>query len=308
MRNCNKTLLLIFYNIIFSCSIIWSQQQEANNQLVEKPFVVIVPSYKNINWYEKNINSILSQEYHNYRIIYLNDASSDKMQEKIEQYLRKKNVDFHTVTFDDSFSRDIVTITDAFKQLVNEEHHFFTLIHNINRCGALANIYRAVQSCDDDEIIVLVDGDDWLYNNEILNLINQTYISKNIWLTHGTLIHYPGNYLCWSEPIPHNIIASNTFRTFKCPSHLRTFYAWLFKKIKLEDLLYLDNFFSMTSDMAIMYPMIEMCGDRHEFIERITYTYNIANELNDNKIDPNLQMKLDQYIRNMRPYDRLDDI
>ena len=47
------------------------------------------------------------------------------------------------------------------------------------------------------------------------------------------------------------------------PTHLRTFYAWLFKKINLEDLLLDGEFFKMTGDQAILYPMIEMAGERH---------------------------------------------
>jgi hypothetical protein len=62
----------------------------------------------------------------------------------------------------------------------------------------------------------------------------------------------------------------------------------------------------MTSDFATMFPMIEMAGERHAFISDILYVYNMSNELNDHKVDAELQRNLDVFIREMPPYSRLD--
>ena len=62
----------------------------------------------------------------------------------------------------------------------------------------------------------------------------------------------------------------------------------------------------MAWDMAIMYPMIEMAGDKHEFLSRVNYIYNIENNINDNKVNANLQNELDRVIRNMPPYKPLN--
>jgi hypothetical protein len=80
----------------------------------------------------------------------------------------------------------------------------------------------------------------------------------------------------------------------------------LFKKIEIEDLLDGDEFFSMTWDFAIMFPMIEMAGNRHAFISDIVYVYNTANQINDNKVNAQLQRDLDIVLRNMPCYQRLD--
>ncbi len=45
---------------------------------VEKPFVIIVPSYNNSRFVEKNLQSIFTQRYENYRVIYIDDNSSDQ--------------------------------------------------------------------------------------------------------------------------------------------------------------------------------------------------------------------------------------
>ena len=42
-----------------------------------KPFVVIVPSYNNSEWVERNLRSIFEQKYDNFRVIYIDDASTD---------------------------------------------------------------------------------------------------------------------------------------------------------------------------------------------------------------------------------------
>src|SRR3989304_6153185 len=43
----------------------------------EKPIVVVIPSYNNKQWYQKNLDSVLTQNYHNFRIIFIDDASPD---------------------------------------------------------------------------------------------------------------------------------------------------------------------------------------------------------------------------------------
>ena len=40
----------------------------------------------------------------------------------------------------------------------------------------------------------------------------------------------------------------------------------------------------MASDLAIMFPMLEMAGNRQEFIGNILYCYNDSNPISDHKI------------------------
>lgn len=273
----------------------------------EKPLVVVIPSYNNTRWHKGNLNSIFCQKYSNYRVLYIDDCSSDGMSAVLDDYLIEKGIDARVVSFDPNFSEDILKVRDAFSALVNEESHRVTLVHNTSRGGALSNIYRASCSCADGEIVVVVDGDDWLPDNQVLETVNRTYSSGKVWLTHGTMMEYPSGVVAWSQPIPEEVVEANAFRQFRCPTHLRTYYAWLFKRIRLEDLLYQGKFFPMTGDMAIMFPMIEMAGERHGFISRVIYVYNMANALNVNKVDADLQNILDRYIRAMPPYQRIEE-
>ena len=39
--------------------------------------VIVIPSYNNEQWVEKNLISVFNQKYENYRIIYVDDCSQD---------------------------------------------------------------------------------------------------------------------------------------------------------------------------------------------------------------------------------------
>lgn len=244
--------------------------------LPEKPMVIVIPSYKNAEWYLNNLNSVFDQRYQNYRIIYIDDCSPD----------------------------DTAALV---AKLVSEKHQEarFTLIRNTKRRGALANLYDAIYSCDDDEIIVTLDGDDWLAHPKVLQKLNTVYSTQNVWITHGKFRQLRTGAEGWCISLPQEVIATNSFRTYRCPSHLRTFYAWLFKKIKPKDLKYNGEFFRMTWDQAMMFPMFEMAGERQEFIEEVNYIYNDVTLLNDNKVDPQLQRDLEAIIRHKPAYKTL---
>lgn len=245
----------------------------------EKPLVVVIASYKNKKWYKKNLDSVFAQKYDNFRVIYTDDASPDGTGKLVRNYLSKRNLDEKC-----------------------------TLVLNPSRVGALANDYRAIHSCTDDEIIVILDGDDWFAHDNVLKIINEAYDSGEVWLTHGKFIRWPEMKVePLSKAYPPSVIKANNYRTMNCPLPTRTFYAWLFKKIRVEDLTIDGVFFTRTRDAAMMYPMIEMAAERHLFIDDINYVYNTINPISDHREDPKKQLEIDKYIHNvLKPYKRLN--
>ena len=241
-------------------------------------FVIIVPGYKTSEWVEKNIQSILDQTYTNYRVIFIDDCSPDDSFEKASKIL------------------------DG-----NDKRSKFTLIKNTERVGALQNLYDTINSCADDDIIITLDGDDWFANQNVLDKLASTYKDPNVWLTYGQFICYPDNGAGCSSKIPPEIIKQNSIRSYRwCTSHLRSFYAWLFKKINKADLIDKNGkFYAVTWDLAMMYPMVEMAGEHSIFIPDILYVYNRGNPLNDMKVHTQLQQKLDREIRAKRKYNKL---
>ncbi len=244
----------------------------------DKRFVIVICSYNNSEWIKKNLDSVFRQTYKNWRIIYTDDQSTDNTYSFAHAYSHAMNL-----------------------------HGKVKLIHNKNRKKALANLYHAIHLCKPNEIVVVLDGDDFLANNNVLAYLNDVYQDPNIWLTYGQFEEYPSGNKGWCVAMPDEVIANNAFRDFTHgPSHLRTFYAGLFHKIKKEDLLYNGDFFAMTYDLAIMYPMIEMARLGHfKFIDEILLTYNTVNSLNDHKVDANLQGQLAQIIRKKDRYEAL---
>jgi glycosyltransferase involved in cell wall biosynthesis len=242
----------------------------------EKRFVIVIPSYNNKQWCNKNILSVLNQNYSNYKIIYTDDCSSDGTVTEVEKLFFGKNN--------------------------------CILIKNTERLGAMNNMYNMVHSCDDDEIIIVLDGDDWLANVEVLNRLNKEYNKENIFITYGQYRSFPDNKLGCSRPIPKYIIDNNSYRKFHwCSSHLRTYYAWLFKKINKEDFMENGKFFDMTSDLAAMFPMLEMAGINQSFISDVLYIYNCESEINDSKVDRIRQIYLEKKIRASKPYNILKE-
>jgi glycosyltransferase involved in cell wall biosynthesis len=245
----------------------------------DKLFVIVTPSYNNIQWWEWNLSSLINQDYSNYYILITDDCSTDGTGQALEKYIKENKL----------------------------EHKVF-LTRNKERRGALHNLYYMIHSCPDNAVIVTVDGDDALYDTLVLSRLNKIYKEQEVWLTYGQFLEYPSGAPGWCTPMPDYIIKNNAFRDYEhIPSHLRTFYAWLFKCVKLEDMLdRRGDFYAMTWDYAMMLPMIEMAGERHLCLhDQIMYVYNNANTINDHKISRQLQAHIAQVIRAKERYKRL---
>jgi len=247
-----------------------------------KKIVVIIPSYNNRQWYARNLASVFAQDYNEeFRAIYIDDGSSDGTGELVQEYIAERN---------------------------SGSGASLTLIHNSVRTGALQNLYNTIRDCADDEVVILLDGDDWLAHNGVLRAINEVYTDTDCWMTYGQYRSWPDNAIGLSKEMPYEIIKANGFREHGwCSSHLRSFYAWLFKLINKNDLLAPDGaFYQMAWDQAIMFPLLEMSGHRATFINEVLYIYNNANPINDCKIDRELQRQLEMDIRGRARYRRLD--
>lgn len=250
----------------------------ARQPLEEKLIIIVTPSYNNKEWWEWNLKSLLDQNYDNYQIIITDDCSTDGTGDAIANYVTTHHLESK-----------------------------ITVIKNTQRRGALHNLYNMIHSCPDNAIVVAVDGDDALHDPEVLNRLNHIYSTQDVWLTYGQFIEHPSGNKGWCTPIPNHVVHNNAFRDHPdLPSHLRTFYAWLFKSIKLEDMLYQGNFYQMTWDYVMMFPMIEMAGPHHLCIQDdILYIYNNSNTISDHKISRQLQAHLAQVVRAKQRYHRL---
>lgn len=246
-----------------------------------KKFVIIVASYNNKYWYQRNLDSIFMQDYENYKIIYIDDNSPDKTGELVENYIKNK-----------------------------KQESKFQIIKNTERAGCpLANQYKAIWMCNPDDIIVCLDGDDSFAHEKVLSYLNNIYQDPNIWVTYGQFCAYPKNEIGWAAQVSANIINHNRFReTDWVTTHLKTFYASLFHKIKKDDLLFNGDFFPMAGDLAFMFPILEMAGKHSKFIPDILYIYNMANPINEDKVNRLYQIRLCTIIRERPKYSAISSL
>jgi hypothetical protein len=174
--------------------------------------------------------------------------------------------------------------------------------------GAAYSIFTAIQSCSNDEIVCIVDGDDWLLNVNVLQSLNEYYADPNVWLTYGQSIHYPSCKRGDSKPIDFNTLKEGSIREKPwMTSHLNTFYAGLFKKIKLEDFLCNGAFIRMAVDEAFMFPMIELARDHVYYVDEVFYVHNKSNSLSHSKLFPKEKEICSQYLRGLTAYQPLND-
>jgi len=246
-----------------------------------KKIVVVVPSYKNERWCVENMQSVLSQNYQDFRVIYTDDCSPDNTSKLVNDLIAKHNAQDKVI-----------------------------FIQNTERKGAMCNLYDMIHSCEDDEIVVTLDGDDTLAHSDVLSRVDLEYSNENVWMTYGSYADYPGMTRGCCRPYEQNVIDSNLFRKVSWrASHLRTFYSGLFKKIKKED--FYDpqgKFLDMAWDLSFMLPMLEMSGMKCKYVNDILYLYNNENPISDYRVNVNRQGALDHFIRSKPRYSKLDTL
>ena len=241
-------------------------------------YKIIVPFYNAERWLPKCIKSIKRQNYKNYECILVDDVSTDNSYE-----MAKKNI----------------AGDPRFKLIRSKEKNF-----------ALKNISNSIDAskCNDEDIIILLDGDDWFSSSCVLSHLNKVYDDKDSLMTYGSYIYFPYSQK-GVEPseYPQEVIDSNRYREDRWrASHLRTFKYSIWKKIDKDDLKDNNNkFYKMTYDQAIMLPLLEMSGDRATYISDILHVYNKANPLNVDKLKAEEQSRLAVEIRQKEKYKRL---
>jgi len=243
--------------------------------------IVIVPLYNVEKWIKYCVRSIKAQQYDNYHCYLIDDISTDSTSDIIEQ----------EISGNDNF----------------------TLIKNVDKKYALLNIYDTIadNNLEDEDIVVLLDGDDWFANPNVLNTVNEAYNSKKCLFTYGSYIEYPSNTIGkFAKQIPNSVIEQSSYRSSEwMSSHLRTFKCKLWNKIHKKDLINskTNKFYKAAWDLAFVFPMLEMAAERALYLNEVLYVYNRQNPLNEDKINHSLQLNEENEIRNKDKYEKLGE-
>jgi len=211
-------------------------------------FIVVVTVYNAVEFTKKCLNSILEQTYRNFELIVVDDCSLD------------------------GTSDVIIDLWD----------NNFKYYRNRERLGSgVGNIAKAIRLYpgNNEDIIVTVDGDDWLYSDDVLEYLNKVYQDPDIWLTYGQFTSLSRKLENFCKPL--SSIINYRRHGIWVTSHLKTFKRNLWNRIDNRDLRdRRGNYYTSFEDTSYMFPMIEMAGlKRIRFIDKILYVYNDKNPL-----------------------------
>lgn len=123
----------------------------------QNKFKIVIPSYNNEQWVEPNVASILNQTYTNYDVLYINDASTDNTLALVNELVLNYNLSNWKVI----------------NNPVNKKRGYNVTPHN-------KHIVEFMK--DDEDILVFVDGDDWLFDKNVLFKLNEYYNELNPWM------------------------------------------------------------------------------------------------------------------------------
>jgi GR25 family glycosyltransferase involved in LPS biosynthesis len=223
-----------------------------------KFFCIIITSYNNEEWVKINLESVKNQTYPHWRIIYYNDNSEDNTLNMLQNYIKEYSLE------------NKIKVIDC----------------NIRNYQAYGR-WISYQECDDDEICVFLDGDDWFFDDKVLEKLNKLYLEKDYWVTYGGYHVYFKNNLqkIITREFPVEIVKNKSYRSYQWISfHLRTGLAKLFKSIPLSYLTDKNGeYIKCVTDWAEMFWVLERCNGKHGINNFDSYIYNKdASIMNDN--------------------------
>lgn len=213
-----------------------------NTPLTEyKSFVFIVYACNQAPWCEKSLRSIFEQEYDHYRVVIIDDASSDETFERMRKFI----VD-------------------------NQQEQRAILVQNEKRLGAVASLYRAIDGCLDREIAIPLEAKDWMAHPFVLRRLNFAYQNPDVWLTFGQAVEYP-SYAIVEPPLFTSQESRYAPGILQAPS---SFYAGLMKQIGLGD-LFKEGRFAKRKE-AYLSPVFQMAAGRFLSLPEPIAFYNGA--------------------------------
>ncbi|SRR5581483_10677455 len=182
---------------------------------------------------------------------------------------------------------------------------------NAVRQYSMHNLVRGIErsGANFEDVIVVLDGDDWLATKDALRIIAAAYEESDCWMTYGSWVtNKAGPNGRFGGMWPAYPPETTDFRHSPwLGTAVRTWKKWLWDHIADRDLR--DDsgrYLRVSEDQAVMLPLLEMCGAakaRHIATQLMVY----------NKITPyaTAQTMTDEIARNSRlleckpPYPRL---
>lgn len=228
-------------------------------------FLVVSASYQCAQWVARSLRSVQAQSYPHFRHVLVDDCSTDGTPR---------------------IAREAVAGDDRFSVVVNTDRRY-----------PLANIVRGVEAIGGgaEDVIVVLDGDDWLKHPRVLEHLAAVYRDPEVWLTYGshellkrgrraTLLGRQVVGRCYAYPEVVAELGAYRYYDF-IAQHLRTSRRFLWQAIRDEDLRDDDGgYYRAAADVATMLPMLEMATPKHwRHIDEVLHVYNNQHTLSENR-------------------------
>lgn len=236
--------------------------------------VVAVTLYNSEDFIVKCLGSIMNQTHENFICYITDDLSTDNSYNEAKSFIDGDN---------------------RFKLIKNTEKRY--------QGGNYDLICRDMPDVEDEDIIIEVDGDDWLAHRKVFEQVFELYSTNDVWIANGSFKYSDGRS-GFAQPV----INLKTLRHGPyTASHLRTWKAFLWRAIKPEDLRDSNGkWWTSACDLVFMYDMFELAGLEHyKFMTDIHYIYNDQNPYNEHKQYMGNINKMWEIIRNKKQIEKL---
>jgi hypothetical protein len=187
------------------------------------------------------------------------------------------------------------------------EHVIVDAAEQATPLNAMENLYRALAPLAVDTVVVCLDLDDWFAHDRALETIQKLH-DDGAWVTYGSYVFADG------RPGHARPMEGTSYRSSPwLASHLKTFRAGLFQRIRPADLKHRDGltWLYRAVDVATMFPVMEMAGpERVRFCPDILYVYNYLSAFEWSATLPERVFETETVkdIRARKPYERVDEL
>lgn len=230
---------------------------------IQQQIIVVSPFWNAEKYIANNILSVAQQEYSNYYHILIDDASTDNSYE---------------------------VARDTIDSLSYQSSSRCRLISNNKNTGAIWNQLQNIREWNDNAIIMLLDGDDWLVNNNTLFHYYNDLYHQGYDFTYGSMWSLADNIPLIAQSYPKSVIADKSYQQHKFNwgipyTHLRTFRKKLINLVD-DDVFWnddTDDWMKAGADNPLFYELIKK-AKRPYAVKEIVCNYNDINPLNDYKI------------------------
>jgi hypothetical protein len=200
-----------------------------------------------------------------------------------------------------SVPREVAALPLSSDHAWGVEHFYVDAAEQHPPLSHFENLIAGATLATDDEIIVSLDGDDWLLPGALERV--QREHDAGALVTYGSFVFADGRPGFAAPANPATIRRDPWTAT-----HLKTFRAGLLRRIRREHLQdAAGRLLEHARDLALMFPLIEMAAERAHFIPDVLCVYNYVNstEFRGDAAMLAAERAAVAYVRGLPAYERL---